>query len=112
MFVVPGPISNPNYAGSHALIKAGAHLLTEIDDVLTALNISKTDESKNNAAVTDKLDEEQKAVFNTLQVAHAPLDADAIAERTKLTIPSVNHILAVLTIQGNIKERAGKYIIH
>ena len=37
VFVVPGPISSPLYAGSHRLIQDGAKLISGVEDVLSEL---------------------------------------------------------------------------
>lgn len=38
VFAVPGPITNPNYEGTHKLIQQGAKLVTTSEDILNELN--------------------------------------------------------------------------
>lgn len=60
VFVLPGPIFNPNFAGSHALIREGAILVTQPDQILSELNQSVTlpfNASENKIRLTD---DEQK----------------------------------------------------
>ena len=112
IFVVPGPIDNQNYAGSHELIKAGACLITSIDDVLRNLNLE--DESLKNKArklelVFSKLDENEKIVINVLKAIGSELDIGRISEIARMGVPDVNRITSFLVIKGYIKEENGKY---
>ena len=43
VMAVPGAISDPQYAGSNALIKQGAYLITSVEDILELLPQLKTD---------------------------------------------------------------------
>ncbi|MCR4260962.1 MAG: DNA-processing protein DprA [Candidatus Colwellbacteria bacterium] len=40
VFVVPGPIGNPNFEGSHKLIRDGAILVSSVEDILEDLNLT------------------------------------------------------------------------
>jgi len=112
VFVVPGPINHPNYAGSHELIKTGAALITSISDLLSALNLKTDGESqKNKQRLLSFLDENQKLVFVTLRERGSPLTIDEIAKTAKLGTQTANQAVALLVIQGLIREGGGKYYI-
>lgn len=114
VFVVPGPINHPNYIGSHELIKSGAALVTAVDDVLMALNLNPPaggpPDGKKQRQLSF-LDENQELVFVMLQNNGSPLAIDEIAKLTKLGTQTANLAIALLVIQGLIKEDKGKYYI-
>jgi DNA processing protein len=112
VFVVPGAINNPNYEGSHALIKSGASLITEASDVLDALDLlPKESAQRLHTQPLPFLDETGARIVEVLSAAGAPLAVDAIAERTKLGIAVLNEALALLTIEGVVRENGSAYYI-
>jgi DNA processing protein len=112
VFVVPGPINHFNYVGSHELIKTGASLITSVDDALLALNLKNSDlelEKKQKQLLF--LDAEQKLIFEAIEKSGSALAIDEIAKLTKLEAQTINQLIAILVIQGIIKEDKGKYYI-
>ncbi len=107
VFVVPGPVSHPNYAGAHRLIQQGAALVTSAEDVLAALNLAPT--PKNPEQQTAALTIDQKKIISIVREAGAPTSADAIAEKTGLSIETVSAALSLLVVMNFIKERGGWY---
>ncbi|OGY63022.1 MAG: DNA protecting protein DprA [Candidatus Harrisonbacteria bacterium RIFCSPHIGHO2_01_FULL_44_13] len=108
VFVVPGPINDPNYVGSNKLIKAGAALITSIDDVLDNLNIAV---NKDTRVKNENLNEEEKSILNIIKEAGEPIRVDKISELSKLETYVVNRLLSFLVIKGIIKESGGKYFL-
>ncbi len=108
VFVVPGPLASSLYAGSHALIKSGAALVTDTADILDALDLADV---PGVAAHPAHLDAAEQAVFNTLQAAAGPLGADAIAATCALPIETVSRTLGLLAVRGAVSERGGNYVI-
>ena len=107
VFVIPGPISHPNYVGSHRLIQQGAMLITSAHDALEALGIASplTGDAESDAALTI----DQKKIIAIVREAGAPMDVDTVAEQSGLAIEVVSGALAALTVAGLIKERGGLY---
>lgn len=112
VFVVPGAVGNPNYAGSHGLIKQGATLITTAADVLDALGIeTKKTDRKKPGEVLPFLDEPQQRIVDILTRAGEPLHADLLAEQTLLGASVLNEAIAMLTIAGILKEEGGRYYL-
>ena len=108
VFVVPGPLTNRNYVGSHQLIKSGAALVTNTEDICLALNLPllpARSQTKNLINLTF----EQKMVLNYIETAGHSLPVDKIIELTKLESHVINQALASLVINDIIKEYNGKY---
>jgi len=112
VFVIPGPINNPNYYGSHKLIRDGARLVASIDDILEDLGINiginQLPYQHKSAFIKD---ENQLLILKTIQEAGQPLNIDKIIELTKLEPQVVNQAIAILIINGLIKETEKGYTI-
>ena len=111
VFVVPGPLNNANYSGSHNLLRAGARLVTRPEEVLDDLNMpAKTVESISRLSI-DGLNEEQKQILTALEKAGEPISVDKISELTKMDVSAISRNLTFLLIQSIVKEEGGKYYL-
>lgn len=108
LLVVPGSITNPNFEGSHDLLKQGAQLITCSSDVLEVLGIGG---KKQEVATLPFLDERQKKIFDYLTQAGQPVHTDALCEHLALSAAEAGEALAMLSILGVVKETAGKYYV-
>ncbi len=110
VFVVPGPVSHPNYQGSHRLIQQGASLITCAEDICEHLNIPfNALRAKTSYANNPNLSPEERRVLHCLAHADKPLMIDTITQLTTLELHVVNQTVASLTINGMIKETGGGY---
>ena len=113
VFVVPGPLNNENYMGSHALLRAGARLVTKPEEILEDLNLAPDSDKQQNLFVNNPgLNENQKTLLTALQKAGEPVSVDKIQELTKLDVSAINRNLTFLLIQSIVKEEGGRYFIN
>jgi len=108
VFVVPGPISNKNYEGSHSLLRNGARLVTSPKDIIDDLNIQKELHTKNIFASHDLI---SNAIIETLQTASNPMGVDMIIEITHLEPRKVQEALTLLALDDVIHDVGGKFIL-
>ncbi|MBI4094075.1 DNA-protecting protein DprA, partial [Candidatus Kaiserbacteria bacterium] len=99
VFVVPGPVTHPNYRGSHQLIRDGARLVTSPQDILEDLGIEAISAAKKDFLPLLKSDEQKKLVM-LLTDAGRPLPIDEITELATLEPQVVNRELSLLVIHG------------
>ena len=112
VFVFPGPINNPNYYGSHKLIRDGARLVGSVDDILEDLGIAAgAGQCSRQPELVLAKDGNQALIFETIKIAGQPLNIDKIIELTKLEPQVINQSLALLVIQGILKETEKGYTI-
>jgi len=111
LFVVPGPITHPNFFGSHQLIRQGAELVTAPEEILEAYGLFEKEKSARAVRATVAATPEEKQVLIALRDAHAPLEVDKIIEMTKLEPRIVNRALSFLLLKHVIKETGAGYII-
>ena len=113
IWVVPGPVTHPNYMGSHALIKDGAHLVTSVEDILQLFPIKRKG-SEGELFLREKEEydnKEQHMICDILKKAGRPLGIDEIIERTHLTASLVHASLTMLVLNNIILENNNVYEI-
>ena len=102
VFAVPGNIFSSKSMGPHKLIRLGAKLVASAHDVLddySKLPIAKS----SHLSTTDPTHAMILAILET----HGPLNIDNIIEHTKLGASEIMGALALMEIQGHIKQMAG-----
>ena len=120
IFVTPGPINHPNYAGSHKLIREGARLIVSSQNILEDLNLKPL-------VLKEKFSAEEKLILkifsednSNVQKDRNPdqkrrgksFSIDKIIELTKLDSQTINKTIAFLVIKGIIKETLGRYSLN
>jgi len=102
VFAIPGSVFTATSAGPHALIKAGAKLVTSAKDILEELGIEYTKERSDTANET--LGKEERLIWNILE---EPLTVDAIKTTTNLDTQIIVASLSMLELRGRIKNLGG-----
>jgi len=107
VLVVPGSPLNPQYAGSHRLIRQGAVLTSGVADILQALAAPLQ------SALADKLpasSNKQGSVSNRQLLQHIdyqPTSIDQIISGSGLTASEVSSMLLILEVDGLIASSNG-----
>lgn len=102
VFALPGSIYCPNSRGCHSLIKKGAILAENANDILQALQLNLTISKKE--IISDS--KEEKIIIETLCNKKA-MSIDEIIEKTKLSPAKINSTLTGLEIKKIIKNLGG-----
>lgn len=108
IFVIPGGTGSANYKGSNELLKSGANLVTEPEDILGYFNMDTGNISKD----FSDLPAEDKKILKAIENLDSRATIENIMEMADMEIEKLNQALALLTIKGIIKELSGKYIIN
>ncbi|HOB89810.1 MAG TPA: DNA-processing protein DprA [Candidatus Colwellbacteria bacterium] len=103
VFVIPGPINHPNYAGSHKLIRDGARLVASAKDILEDLGIEVLDRAAD-------LDDSEKTIVEAVRVRALPIDK--IMEITKLEPSKALPAIAGLVLKKIIRESDEGYVLN
>jgi len=109
VFAVPGQINIPTSEGPNYLIKQGAKLVSDVNDILEELNLPlKKLEQKQTEIKADSAEEEK--ILKILE--EGPLHIDKIVEKTKLNTNIVSSTLLLMEVQKKVRNLGGNiYII-
>ncbi len=100
---VPGPLTSPTSDGPHMLIRLGAALIRNSDDILELLGLES---GKQHALFNmDDLTSEEKVFITILE---NPCERDELVRRAKMNISQANAVLSLMEIKGLIKEELGE----
>ena len=100
LFVVPGNITSPLSAGCNTLLKQGAYLVTDADDVLSIIAPEKLQKDNGKELVASATIEE--AIIIKL-ISEGLRDGDEIQQKSGLSASDFATALTMLEINGVIK---------
>ncbi len=101
---VPGPVDSPTSDGPHMLIRLGAALIRDSNDVLELLGLPRKDEHPTLVDI-EELSEEEKIFIKLLE---RPRPRDELIRLSKLDIGNASATLSLLEIKGLIVEELGE----
>jgi DNA processing protein len=109
VFAIPGSIHSPLSQGCHQLIKSGAKLVEEAQDVVTELKflVSKEPltEARPTAAAGRELDKEYEMLLDAL--GFEPATIDSLVARTELPSQSIASMLLILELEDRVAALPG-----
>jgi DNA processing protein len=106
VFAPPSPLTSPMGAAPNLLLKQGAKLVTDANDILEEFNLKVV--SQQTAKIVNGLDKDEKIFFDLLLAE--PRLVDELKEKTKQPINNILKILSLLEIKSLIEKNSeGKY---
>ncbi len=108
VFAVPGRIDSAKSQGAHHLIRQGAHLVQDINDITAELGLERQTVPVQ-ATGTDKVmveGEEELRVLDCLDVY--PVDIDTVQRVTGLESGRVLDLLLQLELKGLVRQQPGQ----
>ena len=116
LFAVPGEISSRTSIGSNNLIKQGAKLAENADDIIVEIenslrfaNVKKQEESRAGAATDRILTDDEKRIKRLL--SYEPAYIDELAKKSDMSVSKMSSLLLSLELKNIIKELPGKNFI-
>jgi len=114
LFAVPGPATSRMSRGCNALIRDGAILIQDAEDVIEHLGplVEKANLGEGNVVhhpAELQLNEIEQAVLQAIE--STPTDIDQVIANSKLPVPRVLSTLSVLEVRGLIHRLSGRTVI-
>jgi DNA processing protein len=113
VFAVPGRIDTPGAKGAHRLIKNGARLVDDVDDVLQEFEFLIPPEKKKQAAALDvrpevQLSGDEQSVVRALW--EGSLDVDSLTRKAALKMATMNSLLIGLEMKRVVRMLPGRMV--
>jgi DNA processing protein len=114
VFAVPGSIDSFKSTGAHFLIKQGAKLVENADDILEEFEYfarigPNKDELTDIPSRAPYMDETETKVYEI--IGHYPMHIDEIARHGEMSASAVSSVLMKLELKGIIKQLPGKIFV-
>jgi DNA processing protein len=106
VMVVPGNISSPSSEGCNHLIKSGAGVVTNVDDIFLALGINP---KKTTVKQIFKGSPNEQVVYKI--ISKGTIDQDHLAIKSGLDSQALSSVLTMLEINGYISAISGQWSI-
>ena len=108
VFAVPGRVDSPSSQGANELIRVGATLVQNLDDILQELGevgARMAPEAPDGQALPQTLDATERKLAGLL--SEGPLTLDELAERSGLDSGRVASTMTMLVLKGAVVQRPG-----
>ena len=111
VFAVPGPIHNPLTRGCHELIRQGAKLVEDVNDILEEIgplahiSVNSGQDRRGDVKKIKELDEYSKLLLDN--IGSQPVSIDFLVEETQLAVHLVSDRLLNLELAGVIETIPG-----
>ena len=118
VFAIPGPIDSPLARGCHALIKQGAVLVDEVDDIVHALaaqhggaplaiGAKEFAGAKVSTADLAPLEADEQMLVNL--IGHQTVSFDDLMHRLNMDVSALTNVLMSLELKGILNSSPGGY---
>lgn len=109
VFAIPGSIYSDNSLGPNNLIKMGAKLVNQAQDIISELNIeSETKKIKAKTILADSKEEE--IILKILSRAEST-HIDKLVKQSKLEMAKINQTLILMEMKGKVRNLGGNLYV-
>jgi len=108
VYAVPGPIDKELSRGTNYLIKEGAKLVEDIQDIMEELVLS-TDVPSGEKSVIPEMAGSEKEIYSFISME--PIHIDEIIRKTSMDTGKVLGILSILEVHGLIRRIEGNFFV-
>lgn len=106
VFCLPSDLGRKNGIGTNKLIKEGAKLVTEANDILDYFKIKRVE--IDNVNKTIKIPREYQVIYEA--IGSEPTHVDIICKKLSTNMSNINSTLMLMELEGYIKSLPGNYI--
>lgn len=106
VIAVPGNIFSTQCKGTNKLIKDGAYIFTDINDIFDLLNLKNTNKIE---CIRREMGHIEKVVYKA--ISNNPIHIDDILRLTKIDIKQLYEVLFELQLKNEIMNLSGNYYV-
>jgi DNA processing protein len=107
VFAVPGSVTSFKSMGTHRLIKEGAKLVENVNDIIEELNVGSAEPpSRQTERLATPLTPEEEIILNEL--GPYPIHIDELVRQVSLSVGKVSSLLLQLELKGLVAQSPGK----
>lgn len=107
VFAVPGSIFSETSRGTHRLIRSGAKLVEQIEDILEEIAPQWAKKQTESAAPIPSLEGEERKLYDLLQFD--PKHIDQLIGESQLSAAAASSLLLSLELKGVVRQLDGKF---
>lgn len=104
VFAVPGNIFSPASRGTNRLIKEGAKLVSDVQDILEELNLTMIPKQ---LEMRQLVPENETESLILKHLSHEPVHIDEVCRNSRLPIATVSSTLAMMELKGLVRQMGG-----
>ncbi len=108
VFVVPGSPLDPRHEGSNSLIRDGAILVRDANDILSVVSVSQSPRQAVEKPSENRLDAMTQKVIHALGAVPTPVDE--LVRRCQVSAAAVADILLDLELEGRLERHRGNCV--
>ena len=108
VFVVPGSPMDPRYAGSNSLIRDGAILVRDANDILSVLGRPRTASQRLEKPAQTRANSDTARIVQAL--GSVPTAVDELVRRCQVSAASVAEVLMALELEGRLERHRGNRV--
>ena len=109
VFCIPGNILSPTSRGTNRLIKEGAKLVSDVQDILEELNLTMIPRQ---LEMRELVPENETESLILKHLSHEPTHIDEVCRNSCLPIATVSSTLAMMELKGIVRQMGGmNYIL-
>ena len=108
VFVIPGSPMDPRYAGSNTLLRDGAILTRDANDILSVLNRPRMARQALGKPKQNRVEPEAAKVLSAL--GSIPTAVDELVRRCQVSAAAVAEVLLALELEGRLERHRGNRV--
>lgn len=107
VFAVPGSALSTSSEGCHELLRNGAALAAEVDDILAELNLERRQAALESRQMLPAASDDERQILE--MISREPRHIDEIAIDTGITISELSALLLQMQLKGLVRDAGGQH---
>jgi len=111
VFAIPGPINSKTSVGTNYLIKQGACLVSDVEDILAEYGLNDKEQVPDTQQGELRFDRDPEEMLVLELMGHETVHFDNLLDGTELNIGRLSTVLLKMELEGIIRAMPGNYYV-